>query len=93
MWHVPGMWGSQSYWSLEKERTMSSLIICYSARALFGITQHCSEEGLPGDRRDKGRLQIHILLLGFFTDQEVDILPMCVERRMGLSFGPRPVPW
>ena len=31
-------WGSQSYWGLEKKRTMSSLIICHSARALFGIT-------------------------------------------------------
>ena len=68
--------GSQPYRSFEKERSMSSLVLCYSAWALLGVAEHCPEEGLPGDRRGKSRLQIHVLL-GLLADQK-STFSMCV---------------
>ena len=79
MRHVPGMWGSQPNGGFEKERAMSSLPVCHSSQALFGITEQYSKEGLSGDCWCESRFHL-------FTNEEVNIFHVRVQSRMGLPF-------
>ena len=64
---------------------MGSLSIGYSTRALFGITKQQSKEGLSGDRRRKGRFEVHILLC-LFANEQIHIFHMGVECGVSLAF-------
>ena len=64
---------------------MGSLSIGYSTRALFGITEQQSKEGLSGDCWRKGRFEVHVLLR-LFANEQVHIFHMAVECGVSLSF-------
>ena len=63
---------------------MFSQVVSYSG-TLPRVTKQNSKEGLSRDCRDKGRLEVHVLL-GLFADERIQTFHVRSEGRVGLPF-------
>ena len=60
-------------------------VVRYATGAVAGVPKQDSEERLPRNCRDKGRLEVHILL-GLLTDEDIQSFHMRSKGRVYLSF-------
>ena len=60
-------------------------VVSYTSWALTGVSKQNTEERLPQDCWDKGRLEVHVLL-SLFTDEDIKTFHMCSKGRVRLPF-------
>ena len=60
-------------------------VVSYTSWALTGVSKQNTEERLPQDCWDKGRLEVHVLL-SLFTDEDIKAFHVRSKGRVRLPF-------